>query len=118
MGIDYRGLNMITVKDKYSTPLSENMFDRLHGAKAFSKRDLQSGYHQIRMNEADIHKTAFSNHYACPDPSIPYILYTDASALAGGAVLSQDFGEGPRATAYESFKWRKANRRCKDSNAR
>ena len=63
MCIDYRGLNMITVKDKYSTPLSENMFDRLQGAKVFSKIDLQSGYHQITMNKADIHKTAFSTHY-------------------------------------------------------
>ena len=43
---------------------------------------------------------------ACPDPSRPYILYTDASALAGGAVLCQDFGEGPRAIAFESFKWK------------
>src|SRR5438477_1735013 len=61
--VDYRSLNEVTVKNKYPLPDINILFDQLASAKVFSKIDLRSGYHQIRVREEDIPKTAFSTRY-------------------------------------------------------
>ena len=61
--VDYRPLNAVTVKNKYPLPRIDILFDQLAGAKVFSKIDLRSGYHQIKIKRCDIPKIAFSTRY-------------------------------------------------------
>ena len=57
--IDYRQLNKVTIKNKYPLPRIDDLFDQLQGAQYFSKIDLKSGYHQLRIRSGDVPKTAF-----------------------------------------------------------
>ena len=63
MCVDYRPLNAITIKNKYPLPCIDILFDQLAKAKVFSKIDLRSGYHQIKIRPEDVPKKAFSTRY-------------------------------------------------------
>ena len=63
MCVDYRGVNAITIKNKYPLPRVDELFDQLNGARYFSKIDLRSGYHPVRIQPQDVPKTAFRTRF-------------------------------------------------------
>jgi hypothetical protein len=63
MCVDYRSLNEVTIKNKYPLPRIEDLFDQMKGAIVFLKIDLRSGYHQLKIRESDIPKSAFHTRY-------------------------------------------------------
>jgi hypothetical protein len=80
MCVDYRSLNDVTVKNKYLLPHIEDLFDQMRGARVFSKIDLRSGYHQMRIRPSDIPKTAFSTRYGLYEFTIMSFGLTNAPA--------------------------------------
>nr|GEZ84873.1 putative reverse transcriptase domain-containing protein [Tanacetum cinerariifolium] len=129
MCIDYRELNRLTVKNRYLLPRIDDLFDQLQGSRVYSKIDLRLGYHQLRVQEEDIPKTAFRTHYdhyefqgekaeatfqllkhklcsapilALPEGSENFVVYCDASHKGVGAVLRQK----EKVIAYASLQLR------------
>jgi hypothetical protein len=78
--VDYRPLNDVTIKNKYPLPRIDILFDQLISAKVFSKVDLYSGYHQIKIRPEDVPKTAFSNRYGLYEYLIMLFGLTNAPA--------------------------------------
>jgi ribonuclease HI len=80
MCVDYRSLNDVTVKNKYLLPRIEDLFDQMRGARVFSKIDLRSGYHQMKIRPFDIPKTTFSTRYGLYEFTVMSFGLTNALA--------------------------------------
>jgi hypothetical protein len=80
MCVDYRSLNDVTIKNKYPLPRIEDLFDQMRGARVFSKIDLRSGNHQMKIKPSDISKTTFSTQYGLYEFMIKSFGLTNAPA--------------------------------------
>jgi hypothetical protein len=80
MCVDYRSLNNVTIKNKYPLYRIEDLFDQMRGVRVFSKIDLRSGYHQMKIRPSDIPKTSFSTQYGLYEFTVMSFGLTNAPA--------------------------------------
>ena len=80
MCVDYRSLNEVTIKNKYPPPRIDDLFDQLRGACVFSKIDLRSSYHQLKIHATHIPKTTFTTRYGLYEYTIMSFGLTNAPA--------------------------------------
>jgi hypothetical protein len=78
--VDYHALNEVTVKNKYPLSRIDDLFNQLRGGWVFSKIDLRSGYHQLKVRECDIPKTAFISRYGMYEFTVMSFGLTNAPA--------------------------------------
>ena len=78
--IDYRQLNGVTIQNRYLLPRTDDLFDQLRGARVYFKIDLRTGYHQLRIRETNIPKTAFRTRYGHFEFTVMPIGLTNALA--------------------------------------
>ena len=80
MVVDYRPINLVTIKNKYPLPRINDLYDQLAGSSVFSKMDLRLGYHQITIRNGDIPKTAFVTRYCQYEYTVMSFGLTNAPA--------------------------------------
>src|SRR3954471_19775643 len=80
MCVDYRPLNLATIKNKYQLPRINDLYDQLVGSSVFSKMDLRLGYHQIKIRNEDVPKMAFTTHYGLYEYTVMSFGLTNALA--------------------------------------
>jgi hypothetical protein len=80
MCVDYRSLNDVTIKNKYPLPRIDDLFDQMRGVRVFSKIDLRSSYHQMKIRPSNIPKTAFSTRYGLSEFTVMSFGLTNALA--------------------------------------
>jgi len=88
--VDYRMLNQVIVKNRYPLPRIDDLFDQLQGAAVFSKKYLRTGYHQLRIREGDVAKTAFRSRYGHYESTVMPFGLTNAPAAFMG-LMNQVF---------------------------
>ena len=91
--MDYRSLNDVTVKNKYPLPRIEDLFGQMRGARVFSKIDLRSGYHQMKIRPSDIPKMTFSTRYGLYEFTVMSFVLTNAPAYFMN-LMNKVVGEG------------------------